>query len=154
MNQLRKVCGTVLKLRCAKCNQSFSHFRLMGEADTDTAGIGSVTSCEKNEIVIAEINTAEWNSLEAGGALQFEKRISQQLGRDDLRVLRLLRVEQPHQIASGISFKEFQKKFVQPLLVFSCIYCTDGESISVAEESIEEFRRSGGQVSILTPLTL
>jgi hypothetical protein len=126
----------------------------MGEADTDTADIGAATSCEKNEIVITEINSDEWNNWEAGGILEFEKRISQQLGRDDLRVVRLLRVEPTHQVARGISFKEFQKKFVRPQLVFSCIHCTDGESTSVAEESIEEFRRSGGSVSILSPLLL
>lgn len=154
MNQPRKIIGTVLKLRCAKCNQSFPHFRLIGDVDTDTADIGTMTSCVTNEVVVSEMLPDEWNSWETGGALHFEKRISQELGRNDLRTLRLIRTEQTRSVPNGIGFKEFRENFVKPQLVYSCIHCKEGEAKTVEEMSVEHFRRVGGEISSRAPLDL
>lgn len=154
MNQPRKIIGTVLKLCCAKCNQSFPHFRLIGDVDTDTAGIGMVTSYVTNEIVVAEMLPDEWNSWETEGAFHFEKRISQELGCNDFRTSRLIRTEQTRSVPNGIGFKEFRNNFVKPQLVYSCIHCKDGEAKAVEEMSVENFRRVGGGISSRAPLDL
>ncbi len=143
----RKIAGSVLILRCEN-GSTFPHFQPSGDTDVETAGIGSLTSCDKNEIVLAEMTSREWTSIEKSGAEEFEKRISRELKRDDLRFVHLLRAEERAPESKAMSFQDFRKAYRPPILVFSCA-CADGESRVTKEMSMEEFRASGGRVTTL-----
>lgn len=149
MSSPRQVAGTVIILFCAICKKKFPGFRFVGDEDTESVGLGVATSCEKNEVVVAALTPDEWRAQKTDGLDRFEKRIASELGRGDLRVVRLLRVEQQEQFGEGISFKEFRKKYVRPKLIFSCACCDGGESAQVDELTVEEFRKLGGKVSAI-----
>lgn len=148
-DQVRKVEGTVAKLSCTKCRATFPHFIFSGEDDTDTAGLGSLSSCDKNEIVIGELEPSEWNNFDGPGSASFEERLSVQLGRRDLRVVRLLRVERDGNVGLGKSFSDFRKAYKSPKLVFSCACCADGEARPLEEITVEDFKRLGGKISAI-----
>lgn len=154
MKQLNRIEGSILRLRCMRCDRTFPHFRFSGDTDMVTAGLGSATSCAENEVVLAEMEPSEWNGFEAGGAQAFEQRLSQELGRTDLRVILLLRVKARSPSARGLSFQEFRKQYQPPLLQYSCACCADGASTEVSELTVEEFRNSGGKVTLTGHLTL
>ncbi|MFA7293734.1 MAG: hypothetical protein WC023_15950 [Rhodocyclaceae bacterium] len=132
----------------------FPHFLFSGEEDTDTAGLCSASSCNQNEVVIAEAEPDEWNNLESTWTLVIEKRLAQQLGRTDLKVLRLLRVERETTPAAGLSFREFHKGYKSPMLVYSCACCGKGESRVIEELTVGDFKKSGGQILVTGRLTL
>lgn len=154
MEQKRTVTGTVMKLRCGNCGSTFPHFVFSGEKDTDTDGICSASSCEKNEVVIAELLQNEWNDLDNTGASNFQHRLSLLLDRHDLRVIRLVRVEQAQNPSAGLSFRDFAKSYEPPVLVFSCACCTNGESKLYEELTLDDFRLSGGNVLAVGHLVL
>lgn len=154
MNAKRKIDGTVVILQCSNCGTAFPHFLFSGEGDVDTAGLYSVSSCKKNEIVLGEMESNEWNHFDDGGILSFEARISKQLGRDDLRSTRLLRLEKGNGVATGVNFREFIKTYRSPIQVFSCICCASGESRFVEEITVQEFLLKGGGISTLGRLEL
>jgi hypothetical protein len=154
MSQLRQVEGTVLILCCEGCKKTFPHFRFMGETDADTIGLGSATCCEKNEVLIAEMIPAEWSTQDRGGLLEFERRLSHELRRTDIRVVQLLHVDEQEKVGAGISFKEFREKHAPLVLTFSCACCTEGKSTQITEMTVEEFRDSGGLVSVVGALSL
>lgn len=100
------------------------------------------------------MDPVEWNTFEGDGARRFEQRLSQQLGRSDIRVLRLLHVDKQSRPLRGLSFADFKKAYMPPTLYFSCACCPDGQSSSVLELPVEEFRNSGGLVTVLGGLAL
>jgi len=130
MEEPTRVEGTVLKLRCSKCGSTFPHFRFSGDTDMVTAGLGSATSSARSELILAKMEAAEWNEFDVDGARRFEQRLSQQLGRSDIRVLRLLRVDKQSELLRGLSFADFRKTYIPPKLYFSCACCPDGEQLS------------------------
>lgn len=142
----RKVAGSVVQLRCNACERVFPYFRFEGEDDTDTIGLGSLTTCLKNELVIASFLPDEWNSLPQGGSARFEARVREELGRDDLYVVRLLRTVPGGTSAAGVSFQDFRKHYRPPELVFSCPCCDQGESRVIEELTVQQFVRSGGRI--------
>lgn len=154
MTSKRIVTGTVLKLHCQACKATFPHFLFSGEDDTDTAGLCSASSCDQNEVVIAEAEQAEWNDFEQAGASKIEKRLARQLARDDLRVLRLLKIEHENKSPAGLSFCDFKKTYKPPVLVYSCACCRDGESRAIDEVTPDEFQKNGGRVVITGRLIL
>lgn len=154
MEQKRTVTGTVMRLRCENCGSTFPHFVFSGEKDTDTDGLCSASSCEKNEVVIAELQPNEWDDFDNTGALNFQHRLSLLLDRHDLRVIRLVRVEQEQKPSAGLSFRDFAKSYKPPVLVFSCACCTNGESKSYEEQTLDDFRLSGGNVLAIGHLAL
>jgi hypothetical protein len=154
MNGFRQVEGYIVTLQCAVCGRQFPHFRPAGDADTDTAGVGSLSSCEENTVVVAELSPTESNEFEGGGAKAFEERLAKQLGRADLRSVRLLRVEKTELPAGGPSFQDFRKQYAPPILVYTCVCCLGGESKPIGELTVDEFRRNGGQVLMVAPLAL
>lgn len=154
MEQKRKLSGTVVKLHCGSCGSTFPHFIFSGDKDTDTDGFCSASSCEKNEVVIAELTSNELNDFGSTGASDFQQRLSKLLGRHDLRVVRLLRVEREQTPQAGLSFRDFAKSYKPPILIFSCACCADGESKSNEELTVDDFRLAGGVVSAIGPLVL
>lgn len=132
----------------------FPHFLFSGEEDTDTVGLCSASSCNQNEVVIVEAEPDEWSDLESTRTMAIEKRLAQQLGRADLKVLRLLRVERETTPAAGLSFREFQKGYKPPVLVYSCACCGKGESRVIEEITAGDFEKSGGQILVTGRLTL
>ena len=153
MNQ-RKVTGTVLKLRCAACGKVFPHFRFSGEDDTDTVGLYSLSNCNQDDLVIAEMTPSEWNGFEQNGAHEFESRIRHQLHRDDLRLVRLVRTELPPVSGAGMSFQEFRKTYKALEEIFSCPCCETGESALVEELMIDRFRDLGGTITVVGSLSV
>lgn len=154
MDKQRKIAGTVLKLRCTHCAATFPHFLFAGEGDTDTDGLCSASSCEQNELVLGELELDEWNDFENNGALHFEKRLSEQLGRHDLKTVRLLRVEKTENSGIGMNFRDFRNAYKPPVLVFSCACCTEGESRATEEITVDDFQRLGGKISPIGRLVL
>lgn len=153
-NLQRIVVGTVLRLRCQACGAVFPHFLFTGEEDGDTAGLCSASSCDQNEVVIAEAEPAEWNDFVLTGAMAIEKRLAQQLVRGDLKVLCLLRIEREESAAAGLSFRDFKKAYKPPVLVFSCACCADGESRAIEEIAVDDFQNSGGRILVTGRLVL
>lgn len=154
MTAKRIVSGTILQLCCQACNATFPHFLFSGEDDTKTAGLCSASTCKKNEIVVAEAEPVEWNTFEQAGAFEIEKRLARQLVRDDLRVLRLLRIEREDVAGTGISFRDFKKNHKPAVLVYSCACCRDGESRATEEKTVDEFQASGGRIFMTGRLIL
>ena len=153
MNPLRRVSGTVLRLRCSSCQKTFPHFSFFGDTDMATQGLGSVTSFERNEIVLAEFSPDEWNNFEVDGTERFERRLRKLLDRDDLRVVRLRAVEETAEAARGASFQEFLKQYRPSSLVFSCACCEGGQSRPIGETTVEEFEQAGGKISVVGRLS-
>ncbi|MFC4314273.1 hypothetical protein ACFPN2_34735 [Steroidobacter flavus] len=145
--------GTVVRLQCEACGAVFPYFRFTGDVDSDTDGLYSATSCTGNELVIAEATPSEWNEMGRGDGTSTEKNLAQQLGRTDLKIVHLVRVEDTN-AAKGLSFAEFQKVYKPPVLIYSCPCCADGESRAVEELTAARFKKSGGKIELLGPLRL
>ena len=146
IKQPRNVTGSVLKLRCTTCDSTFPHFRFSGEGDAATVGLCSITSCKKNELIIAEVEPGEWNAFDREGSEQFEKRLRGELHREDLRLVRLIRTIRKSVSCTRPDFRDFMKTYNPSEEIFSCPCCATGESEIVEEVTIENFVRSGGSV--------
>lgn len=153
-NSKRFVDGKIWKLRCQTCGAVFPHFVFSGESDSLTDGLFSASSCKKNEVVIVEADSAEWSDFVRAGAVGIEKRLARQLARDDLRILRLLRIEREKSAGAGLSFNDFKKAYKPPALIYSCVCCADGESSAIEEVAVNDFRNSGGQIIAVGRLVL
>lgn len=149
----RLINGTVVRLQCAACGATFPHFRFTGDTDSDTDGLYSATSCTANELVIAEATPSEWNEIGRGDGASAERNLAQQLGRTDLKIVHLLRVEDTNS-AKGLSFAEFQKVYKPPVLIYTCPCCANGESRELEELTVARFKKSGGKIELIGPLRL
>jgi len=120
----------------------------MPSADTDMTliGIGALTSTKRNEIVITKYDLYQPHN-DAQGRAVFEASINKLLGRNDLRVVPLLRVED-RSPGPGLSFQEFRTLWKPPILFYGSIYRADKEATVVREMSIEEYRAQGGAISL------
>ena len=143
---LQTVSGTILRLRCQGCGAVFPHFQFSGERETEAGGLFSASSGQADEVFIAEATADEWKDFDGAGATRAEQRLALAQGRDDLRVIRLLRIESALTTGQGMSFADFKKSYRPPVMVYSCAACEAGESRVVAECSLEEFRSAGGRV--------
>lgn len=149
----RLINGTVVRLQCEACGAVFPHYGFTGETDADTDGLYSATSCAANELVIAEATPDEWNEMGRGDGTLAERNLAQQLGRNDLKIVRLLRVEDTSS-AKGLSFAEFQKVYKPPVLIYSCACCPNGESRAIEELSVVRFKKCGGRIELIGPFRL
>lgn len=148
MTQIRQVEGTVLTIRCRTCGEHYPHFEFSGDSDTLTDGLGSATSCEKKELVIAETTAAEDNFC-TSGIVEFEQRLARDLSRSDLHVIRLLRVERAPTVGPTSSLREFMKHYVPNTLVFSCPCCDGGEAVKIEELTPSDFQFLGGRITFV-----
>lgn len=151
---MRQVTGSVLILQCTKCGKTFPHFRFSGEGDTDTEGLGSLTDCQQNELVIAELDANEWNTADKGGAQAYAMRIRNQTQREELQLIRLIRIEESSIDGKGMSFQEFSKLYQPPKLFYSCPFCQNGESQVIDKLTIEQYRAQGGKITALGALVV
>lgn len=150
----RRVEGDVLRLKCDSCGKEFAHFQFSGDSDVSTAGLGSLSSCARGDVVLASMEASEWNDYEGGGTGHFAQRISASLRRDDLRFIRLVRAVPQAPSARGMSFSAYSEVYKPPKLIFSCACCGTGESQVVEEMTAERFREAGGHIEIVGALTL
>ncbi len=144
----RAVEGTLLRLRCQECLSEFPHFIFAGEDDLDTEYLSSASACDTNEIVLFQVSPDIWEKGDDSRNLLIEMDLEKMLGRNDFRVVRLLRVEEKNDSAAGLSFQDFMKSYRPPVLVFSCPCCNSGESHSIGEMTIEEFESTGGRILV------
>ncbi|AXQ28018.1 hypothetical protein D0B54_04730 [Solimonas sp. K1W22B-7] len=148
------VTGSILRLRCQACGALFPHFQFSGERETEAGGLFSASSGKLDEVFIAEATEPEWKDFDRAGATLAEQRLAQQLGREDLRVIRLLRIESALTGGQGMSFADFKKSYRPPVMVYSCAGCGEGESKLVEEISVEEFQLAGGNVRLADGLVM
>jgi hypothetical protein len=146
MTDKRKVFGTIKMLECTSCEVTLPVAAFEGEADTDTIGLCSAGKCNGLEVAIAEATPTEWSSLAAGSVSHLQDRIGAELGRDDLRVATVLRVEQGNEIPAGTSFAAFREAYRPPLLVYSCPCCGEGEAKEIEEFTVDAFIALGGGI--------
>lgn len=127
----------------------FPIVRFTGDTDMVTEGWVSLTSTERPEVVVTQATAEEWNSLESTGASQIEARINRQLGRNDLRYVRLMRVEDQGN-PKGVSFQEFRKAYKPPKLLYQDIYSPTSQASEVSQTTRADFERGGGKVLVIT----
>ena len=122
----------------------FPHIVFSGDTDALTAGWVSFTSVSRQEVVIALATQAELNAGQSGTPAALS-RVQAALGRNDLREVRLVRVE-PRPFAQGTSFKSFRQSAWRPKLFYSAL-SGSGEAVPEREESLEAFLANGGIVT-------
>lgn len=135
--------GSVLWLR--DCDGLFPLLQLEGDNDTATEGWLTFASATRCEVFLVQAGAAEWSGGEAG-VDQVLERVSKELGRTDIRAVRLLRVERPKQ-AHGRSFRAFRATQAEVKAVYSSL-AGDGEATVAGTESVAAFQEAGGRVLI------
>lgn len=143
----RWVEGTVSVLRCEAEEHLTPHFTFSGDTDMATAGLASLSSVVSDEIVIAELRSNELDDA-SGGIFQY--RINQLLRRDDLRFLRLRRLE-PAAGPAGTSFQDFQQAYAPARLVFFCPLC-DSDAVAARTETPADYTQRGGTLTLMADL--
>lgn len=146
---VRKVEGTILKLRCSICGYLFHHFLFSGDEDVDTIGLCSASSCKNDNLALVEAGPNEWKDFSDSGYRSIERRLTESLDCKDFKVIRALRVDDKQKATAGLSFAEFKKIYTPPVIVYSCPCCDGGESRLVEEIAVDDFQSSGGKI-ILT----
>jgi hypothetical protein len=113
------------------------------EGDTDAFGMGwmSFTSTNRREIVVAEVTASEWNEGASGEARALQ-RVSEALGRDDLRFVPCLRLEATGE-SGRVSFQAFRASNARPKPVYAALD-RDGEATVECTQSLEAFTKTGG----------
>ncbi|WP_266183359.1 hypothetical protein [Dyella humicola] len=125
----------------------FPVFVPSGDTDMVTMGIGALTSTRGNEVIVSQLNVDELRGDARSRGL-FEARMNKLLGRDDLKVVPLLRAEEGSP-GTGLSFQEFRARWKPPVLFYGSIYADDKEATVVRDMSIEEYQAQGGAISWL-----
>lgn len=142
--------GEVSTLLCRSCGKHAPYLTFIGDTDMVTNGLVSLSSIRRNEIVVAEGQGSELRDREGAAILG---RISAQLGRNDLRVVRLLRSEDMDAKA-GLSFQAFRGKYRPPSPIFSCPHCLTGEAEVEKRLSLAEYGQEGGELTVLADLEI
>ena len=153
-DERQRVAGTILRLQCQACGAAFPHFQFSDERETETGGLFSASSGKADEVFIGEATADEWKDFDRAGATLAERRLALEQGRDDLRVIRLLRIESALTTGQGMSLADFRKSYRPPVMMYSCACCEGGESRVVGECSLEEFRNAGGRLDLSSGLVL
>lgn len=148
MEQRYLISGNILRLRCQACDAAFPHFQFSGERETDDAGLYSASSGTTSEVFIAEATPEEWKDIDRGGATLAQQRLCAQEGRDDLRVIRLLRIESALTGGQGMSFAQFKAAYRPAVMVYSCACCGSGECRTEETLSCAEFESAGGSIRL------
>lgn len=128
---LRSVPGTVLRLRCQACGAVFPHFQFSGERETTSGGLFSASSGRTDEVFVLEATPEEWKDFDRAGAALAEQRIARETSRDDLRVIRLLRIESALSAGREMSLAQFKAAYRPPVMLYSCACCEAGEARAI-----------------------
>jgi hypothetical protein len=143
--------GDVLRLRCARCKGTFLHIVFSGDTDMVTLDLCSLTAAGKDEVVVGQLDPAEFSLGYERSLSAFNERISDLLRRDDLRVVRFLRAEQsPH--PKGTSFRLSREKYIAPKMIYACPLCSSGEAQAIEKIDLRRFRETGGRITIVGSL--
>jgi len=144
---MRRVAGDVVTLRCEQCSTTFHHFVFSGDTDMATDGLGSLSSCLGNDVVIAEMTAAEWNAEERGEKA-FSTRVSEALRRNLTTVS--LSAPEPKKRFFPRIFTQRQPAVVQ----YACACCSGGRTRETRRATIDQFQAGGGQITIFGDLSL
>ena len=109
-----------------------------------TLGWASFASINRREVVVAVLTPVEFNGGEQGLSAALN-RVSAALGRDDLKVIQVVRVK-PTSSAAGLSFQQFRKSYRPARLIYTSL-ADHSEATLESEQSLEAFLASGGVVT-------
>ena len=142
---------TILWLESKHTGGRFPTVLFSGDTDMATIGWVSLTSISCHEIVVTQLTAEESRATasEPTAFTQVENRINATLGRDDLRIPWLARIEQRGPNAAGLSFQDFVKAHRPPRLLYRDILAPDSLSEELSRESREQFESSGGRLVVL-----
>ena len=115
---MRRIEGEVLRLRCRTCSAAFPSFEFCGDTDMVTDGLGAVTSCTGDEIVVAEMLALEWR--DQSGHLFAQSIRDERQG--EFRFVRCIAHEGGYTPPAGVGYKEFQRTYRAPQPLFACIF--------------------------------
>jgi len=142
--------NTILWLESQRTGGRFPMAQFSGDTDMVTAGWVSLTSISCHEIVVTQLTAEESqaSASEPSAYVQVENRVNAALGRDDLRIPWLVRIEERGSQAVGLSFQEFRKVYRPPRLLYRDILAPDSLSEELSRVSREEFESSGGRLVV------
>jgi hypothetical protein len=142
---------TILWLESRPTGRRFPTVQFSADTDMVTAGWVSMTSISRHEIVLTQLTAEESQATtrEPSAYVQVENRVNAILGRDDLRVPWLVRIEERGPQADGLSFQESLKVYRPPRLLYRDILALDSLSEEISRVSREEFESSGGRLVVL-----
>lgn len=132
-------------LRCDACHEVTAHLVFSADTDMVTPGLEALSSAIRDEIVVADLALADRSEAAA--------HVNALLGRDDLRVVPLLRAEGDH-IPAGLSFEEFMARYRPPRLIYGCPKCGTGEARVVQEIGPSDYLRTGGTLTVLPDIEI
>jgi Zn finger protein HypA/HybF involved in hydrogenase expression len=135
----RYIEGSISVLRCKAEGHLTPHLTFSGDTDMVTADLGSLSSVSADEVVVVELGPGELGDVPTD---RFECRINALLDRDDLRFVRLRRVERD-ETPAGLSFQEYQKAYSSHRLIFACPRC-GADSVAIRTTSSRSYEQSGG----------
>jgi hypothetical protein len=115
-------------------------------ADTDMATMGwqSLSSTNLPEVVITRCSVEEQSN-----ASLVELRVNGALGRNDFRVVRLLRSVDNNEALKGLPFQEFRSEYRPPSLYYKDILAGEGEAVCEERVSTKDFISEGGRILTL-----
>lgn len=141
--------GTISILRCEGEGHSTPYLTFSGDTDMATAGLRCLSSIVLDEIVVAKMAPQEFDD-EGGKA--FQGRINSLLDRNDLRFVRLRRVEAATPPA-GSSFQDFRRTYAPPRLVFACPQC-GLDAVTERSAMPSDYKRAGGTLTVVADLEI
>lgn len=149
---MRRVQGTVRRVRCDGCAASFPTFVFSGDTDMATYGLVAMTAIHSGALALAALNPEEYSAGFAGGQRLAAERVSHQLSQSMVAV-DVVRYEHRSTGAAGDSFQQFRQGYRAPEPIYSCPAC--GGDARVEEElTPEAFLASGGKLILTHDLTL
>jgi hypothetical protein len=150
----RRVKGSVKILSCKACDSDFPIFDFEFENDADGIGLGSAGLCDRKSLLLIEFNIEEWEAVCVGNLRILPSRFRPMVGNADYRLAHVLRVERQVLPKAGTSFEKFLRLYKAATVFYSCPCCAKGEVVARSEITIDEYIKSGGQVTALDPLFL
>jgi len=136
--------GYVIWLKSMKSGQLFPSVVFSADVDYVTNGLISLTSKTKTELVVSEANDSEYRTY---NSQSWERRINNELHRDDLRDVGFIRKEDdPKPVGLFESFQSYSKRVKPTKYYYRDITSEFGEAIHTREESISEYMASGGKI--------
>lgn len=148
---MNSIYDTILWLKSENTGKQFPVVLLSSDTDMATAGWVSLTSVEKNEVVVTELSAEEYRATVNGasGYLQVEKRINAALGRVDLKCPWFVRAEESGADATGMSFQDFRKVYRPPVVYYRDIFQPDAVAREVSRVSLSQFEQAGGKLVVV-----
>jgi hypothetical protein len=142
---------TILWLESQATGRHFPTVLFSADTDMATAGWESLTSIHRHEIVVTQLTAEEFQATARNPSayVQVENRVNAVLGRDDLRVPWLARIEERGPQAAGLSFQAFRNAHRPPRLLYRDILVVNSLSEERFRESREEFESRGGSLIVL-----